>query len=199
MATLHIIDDTSSFRRALRRALEASWLQARRPESDWPTIREWGLIWELTAALDAETVQPTQGDIAITDLYPSGYWPKVKQLRHKRTLSPTKPLPGDPTNMYRAVLDVRRRFLPVLSDHHLAVVILTYVPHHIERIKPERSPLTKRELKEVADRVRAALDDNGWTVVEKNSREVDDPSNVTDVVAVVNDLLEGRRHDTHGA
>jgi hypothetical protein len=189
MSTVHIVDDTESFRHALRSALETSWQAAGQPQEQWPRIAEWDLVWDLTRALEDGAVRSDAGDIVVTDLYPGGYWKKVKLLRHKTTLSRRPTLPGDPTNMYRAVLDIRRRFLPALEAHGLKVIVLTFVPRHIESIRPDQSPLTHEELVKVANKVRAAIRSDNWTVIEKHSRKVDDPRNVTEAVAAVNALL----------
>lgn len=190
MSTVHLVDDTESFRDALSEALKSAWRDAKRPESQWPDIREWDLVWNLTEALDNEEVVPEQGDIVVTDLYPAGYWKKVKRLGHRTTESRSDTLPGDPTNMYRAVTDIRRRFLPCLTQHGLKVIVLTYVPRHIEKIRPDQSPLSHKELVDVADKVRTMLrHEKNWRLIEKQNRRVTDRENVEEAVDVVNELL----------
>jgi hypothetical protein len=196
--TLHIVDDTDSFRTALRNAWERSWDQSGRSSSERPTFREWDFIWDLTKWLEAGTVEPQRGDIVVTDLYPSGFWARVKHLAEPPTQKQIKTLPGDPTNMYRAALDIRKRFLPVLTEHKLQVVILTFLPRFIEGIKPAETPLSHEQLVDIANKVRAAIKVEDWVVIEKYNREVRDPRNVEEAVTTVNDLLKGETPEPHG-
>jgi hypothetical protein len=188
MATVHIVDDTASFRRAFHSALKNSW-SAQCTEK--PQVSEWELVWELTKALEAKAVEPKPADIVVTDLYPAGYWPKVKRLGPTSVPEPSKEYPGDPTSMYRAALDVRRRFLPVLANHGLHVIVLTYVPKFIEDTPPSESPLSQAELKDVAERIRNFLCDEDRQLIEKINRKVNDPENLTPAVTAVNKLLWG--------
>jgi hypothetical protein len=190
--TLHVVDDTPSFRRAVKRALTASWDDTNRSDNNRPAFRDWDFVWELTKALESKDAEVVAGDIVVTDLYPSGFWAKVKDLPGTPSVTPiTEPLPGDPTNMYRAGLDVRKRFLPTLTAHGLAVVVLTFLPRYIERINPDRTPLTSEQLRELADKLRKALTEETWTLVEKHNRTVSDACNVEEMTLVVNALMDG--------
>src|SRR4051812_26260410 len=95
---IHIVDDNGTLRRALAQAIQERLDDTQQAE---PIGHDFA--WQLTAT------DVNRGDIALCDLYPSGYWRKVEG---EPLFPPDSPFGGDSViNMVRACYDMAARFL----------------------------------------------------------------------------------------
>jgi len=146
--TIHIVEDNRPLRDAIR-----DMLKARLERLDLPVLVDdrCEYVWKL---YDSPTVRA--GDIAICDLYPSGYWDKVP----KPTLYPrSEPLGDDVENMMKASLDVARRFFRRLQHQKgVDVFVITFIPNFFEakgytkQAETVRQALTEQNLAGVLEK-----------------------------------------------
>jgi hypothetical protein len=179
--TVHLVDDTMRVRASVETMLRDTWEKLHVPSEQCPSIRHWKFIWELAEAVERKSNFTKAGDIVVADLFPAEYWEKVP--------GPTRfdeepPLPGDPTNIYRAALDIRSRFLPVLTKAGLHVMIVTVVPRWIEEMAMGGADYSKP-----AEHVRRLMREDGLELVEKEDRDLNIMQNYAPAVVKVNALL----------
>lgn len=177
VTTIHIVDDDPDIRDAMRASLEESWKSNQEPRTGNATVQirsDWKFAWLLARSPDLH-----RGDIAVCDLYPSGYWDDVpKPTVHAKVGSN----PDDPRNLYKATLDLIERFLRRIVDNRAHLVVLTYVPRFIEKeIKYEGEP-------PLAQHIRDLLAEEKFDWYEKLDRSAQ-PYNFTEVTARVNEIL----------
>lgn len=167
--TVFFIDDNPSLRGAFERNLRARWQAQGREEL--PRTATHRFVWQLFRDKKARP-----GDIAICDLYPSGYWGLVPAPRRR---PPVPNLPDDPRNVRLAIHDVVNRFLvPLKRKRALRIVLYSYVPPWFDE---EGFP-------ELADEIREFLASVGLEMIEKTDRS-DDPENLGAVMERVDQLL----------
>lgn len=123
MRTLHIVDDSEKDRKIIVRLLEESWESNEGPP-DLPEVKESDFIWELLEGSDLKT-----GDVVIADLYPTEYWEKAPPPKPIRV----RPRPKDPTNFFNATVDMVERFLSKVPERGAELIVMTYIPHFMER------------------------------------------------------------------
>lgn len=118
LRTIHVVDDQPTQRRALGQALHDELTALGRP---MPITSDTKFVWDLREFRGAQ-----RGDIAVCDLYPSGYWTNVP----KPTLYEQIDVVGDDIeNMLNACRDVSARFLgPLQRADGLEVIVFTHVP-----------------------------------------------------------------------
>lgn len=114
---IHVVEDNppvqDAMRSTLKRKLKESRLEA--------GVQKWEYVWDLYVSPELNP-----GDIAICDLYPSGYWDKVP----KPTLYPrSEPKGDDVENMMKACLDIARRYFWHLQHQKsVDVFVITFIP-----------------------------------------------------------------------
>jgi len=106
-------------------------------------------MWELT-----ESDGLNAGDVVIADLFPSEYWQKAPPPRPEHEDS----LPKDPTNMFNASVDMVIRFLRQTCERGAKLLVITYVPHYMER---------ELEVPVAGEKLREVLNAEDFPVFEK--------------------------------
>jgi hypothetical protein len=144
--TIHVVDDLAKERKVMKEEITKSW-----PAS--PTIRQWCFVWSLVE----EEGALEEGDIVISDLYPSRYWTYVPDPKPVREA----PLPDDPTNILKAVDDILKRFLPQVTAGNAHLAVVTWVPNWLEHIVGSE---------DLANHVRTVLSEQPFKLIEKEDK-----------------------------
>lgn len=183
MTTVHVVDDLEEDRDLIASMLKTSW-KAESPsrfadEDSFPTVRNWRFIWE---PIRCGAIK--KGDVVISDLYPEGYWEEVpKPTLYKRSPS----LPKDPTNLYKAALDVIQRFMRPIPEMGAHLIVISYIPTWIGGSGPG-----ELEIPVLADRIRAVLRAEPFDVYEKKEK-IGDEDCFRAAIERANQLLEDKR------
>jgi hypothetical protein len=156
--TIHVVDDIEIDRDQIADLLEGSGKASRSGAvGTEANIITWRFIWELVCSEKLK-----KGDIVISDLYPEGYW---KQVPLPMLYPPSKSLPGDPTNLYKATLDVIQRFMRQVRKRDAHLIVITYVPNWIQQ---------ELGIPILANKIRSVLDAEKFEFYEKANQFEDD-------------------------
>lgn len=173
MTTVHIVDDIEGDRHCVATLLEKSWGTSSGAPRPAQVNKDWRFIWDLTESGELEP-----GDVVIADLYPAGYWREVPQ---PTLYAPEPSLPDDPTNLYKAALDVIQRFMRQVPERSAHLIVVTYVPNFIE--KDLHIPV-------LAEKIRGVLAAESFEFFEKNDQFQDEAA-FAQVVDRTNAVLRG--------
>jgi len=167
--TVHVVDDSEADRAMVVRLLGKSWTLGQGPPAR-PEVVEWSFVWDLLAER-----QLSENDLVLADLYPSEYWTVVP------TPKPVKldARPNDPTNFFNASVDMVDRFLVQVPARGADLILMTYVPHYMER---------ELEVEIAGGKLRDFLQAQPLTLIEKERRFGDEDA-VQRAVAAANKVL----------
>jgi hypothetical protein len=182
MTTVHVVDDLEEDRLLILDMLKSSWESIPAPsfveEEGPPQDREWRFLWE-----PIRCGAISKGDVVISDLYPEGYWEEVpKPTLYERSSS----LPDDPTNLYKAALDVIQRFMRPIPDMGAHLIVITYIPNWIGG-----SAQGELAIPVLADKIRAVLRAERFEVYEKQ-KQIGDEACFRRAVSRANEILGER-------
>jgi hypothetical protein len=172
--TVHVVDDIEIDRNQIVDLLKATGKASRSGEPPAKAnIISWRFIWEL---VNSDSLK--QDDVVISDLYPEGYWTQVPP---PMLYQPSPSLPDDPTNLYKATLDVIQRFMRLVPKRSAHLIVITYVPNWIQG---------ELDIPVLANKIREVLRAEEFEFYEKSGQFEDDECFRRAVDRAV-ELLEG--------
>lgn len=126
----------------------SSWEKRKEPVEEGK-LKRWLFMWQLT-----ESDELDAGDVVIADLFPTEFWEKVPPPKPEKKNS----LPKDPTNMFNACVYMIKRYLRPANEQDIKLVVITYVPHYMER---------DLKVKAAGEKLREVLNAEDFLVFEK--------------------------------
>ncbi|MDA0169576.1 hypothetical protein OJ998_10830 [Solirubrobacter taibaiensis] len=126
--TVRVVDDNVALRHAIVAAIVGAIERLTETPNEWnPRVPAYKYIWDLTTDPAVRS-----GDIAVCDLYPSGYWHDVPDDPPPGPIFPQTPIDIDEgQNVVKASFDIAERFLFPLQARGVHVIVFTYVPRFL--------------------------------------------------------------------
>jgi hypothetical protein len=156
--TVHVVDDIEKDRDQIVKLVADTGKASCSGEAPAKAnIESWRFIWDLVTSDSLK-----KDDVVISDLYPEGYW---KQVPPPMLYQPSKSLPNDPTNLYKATLDVIQRFMRLVPKRDARLIVITYVPNWIQG---------ELNIPVLANKIRDVLKAEEFEFYEKSGQFADD-------------------------